>query len=77
MYNEKKHEEITGYLLQPLHVGAPAVVNERTDWRRTSAVIKMNRMTEHEISFETRNSRYRLHLVPDLHSQREALGDEQ
>lgn len=77
MYNEKKHEEITEYLLRPLHVGAPAVINERTGWRRTSAVIKVTGMTEHEISFETQNSRYLLHLVPDLHSQREALGDEQ
>ena len=77
MDNQKKHEEIPGYLLHPLHIGAPAVINESTGWRRTSAVIKVTRMTEHEISFETRNTRYRLHLVSDLHSQREVLGYEQ
>ena len=66
MPGEKKALEITGRLMSPLMVGAPAMVAEKCNWRCTSAVVKVLNISEYEVQFETVNTKYLLHLVPNV-----------
>ena len=63
---EKKALVISGRLMTPLRVGVPAMVAEQCNWRCTSAVIKVFNISEHEVLFETVNTKYLLRIVPDV-----------
>lgn len=62
MNPQKKSIEITGRLLCPMAVGAAAFIAEPKGMRRTSTVLRMEKISPNEICFETRNTNYRLHL---------------
>lgn len=62
MNNTKKMLEITGSLVYPITVGESAFVHEAEGIRRTSTVLSMEKMSQSEIRFETRNTRYLLHM---------------
>ncbi|KUE76594.1 hypothetical protein ASJ35_07600 [Ruthenibacterium lactatiformans] len=59
----KKNLEITGRLICPLSVGTAAFIAENGGIRRTSNVLRMERISPDEIRFETCNTNYRLHLI--------------
>lgn len=63
MNPQKKNLEITGRLICPLSVGAAAFIAENGGMRRTSKVLRMERISPDEIRFETCNTNYRLHLI--------------
>ena len=58
----KKMLEITGSLIYPITVGESAFIHEAEGIRRTSTVLSMKKMSQSEILFETRNTRYLLHM---------------
>ena len=62
MNPQKKTIEITGRLLSPLTVGAPAFIAEPEGMRRTSTVLRMEQVSPEEVRFETHNTNYRLRL---------------
>lgn len=64
MNSQKKVLEITGRLLCPLAVGSAAFISESGGMRRTSTVLWMEQVSQDEVHFETRNTNYRLHLIP-------------
>lgn len=59
----KKMLEIKGTLLYPVTVGMPAVISEEEGVRRTSRVLSVKKISQTEISFETLNTNYLLHLA--------------
>lgn len=63
MNTQKKNIEITGSLLFPMTVGLNAFIAEAEGMRRTSTVLRMERVSAEEIQFETVNTNYRLHLA--------------
>lgn len=63
MNQQKKNLEITGRLICPLSVGTAAFIAENGGMRRTSKVLRMERISPDEIRFETCNTNYRLHLI--------------
>lgn len=63
MNPQKKNIEITGRLLFPMTVGLNAFISEEKGMRRTSTVLRMERVSAEEIQFETVNTNYRLHLA--------------
>lgn len=63
MKSEKKNIEIIGQLLYPIVVGSSAFIHEADGVRRTSTVLSLDRISQTEIQFETRNTNYHLHLV--------------
>ncbi|HFS5045755.1 TPA: hypothetical protein ACG808_000090 [Enterococcus faecium] len=63
MNQQKKNLEITGRLICPLSVGTAAFIAENGGIRRTSNVLRMERISPDEIRFETCNTNYRLHLI--------------
>lgn len=64
MNNQKKSIEITGWLLYPIAVGNAAFIHETNGMRRTSTVLSLEVISRTEIRFETQNTNYCLHLVP-------------
>lgn len=60
----KKTLEITGYPLYPITVGYSAFICETNGMRRTSTVLSMELVSQTEIQFETCNTNYYLHIVP-------------
>ena len=62
MNTNKKALEITGNPHLPLTVGMPAFIDEADGLRRTSCVLKIEQYGQTEIAFETKNTRYLLHL---------------
>ena len=54
--------EINGSLIYPITVGESAFIHEGEGIRRTSTVLSMEKMSPSEIRFETRNTRYLLHM---------------
>ena len=63
MNSNKKSIEITGQLLFPITVGASAFIHEADGMRRTSTVLSLERISQTEMRFETRNTNYHLHLI--------------
>ena len=64
MSNRKKTLEITGCPLYPITVGNSAFICEANGMRRTSIVLSMEMVSQTEIQFETCNTNYHLHLIP-------------
>ena len=64
MSNRKKTLEITGCPLYPITVGYSAFICETNGMRRTSTVLSMELVSQTEIQFETCNTNYYLHIVP-------------
>ena len=62
MERTKKMLEITGSLIYPITVGESAFIHEGEGIRRTSTVLSMEKMSQSEISFETQNTKYLLHM---------------
>ena len=62
MYNTKKMLEITGSLIYPITVGESAFIHEGEGIRRTSTVLSMEKISQSDVRFETRNTRYLLHM---------------
>lgn len=62
MERTKKMLEITGSLIYPITVGESAFIHEGEGIRRTSTVLSMEKMSQSEIRFETRNTRYLLRM---------------
>ena len=58
----KKMLEITGCLIYPITVGESAFIHEEEGIRRTSTVLSMEKISQSDVRFETRNTRYLLHL---------------
>ena len=66
MNNTKKMLEITGSLVYPITVGESAFVHEAEGIRRTSTVLSMEKMSQSELCFETRNAKYLLHMSSEM-----------
>lgn len=66
MNNTKKMLEITGSLVYPITVGESAFVHEAEGIRRTSTVLSMEKMSQSELCFETRNTKYLLHMSSEM-----------
>lgn len=62
MNPKKKTLEITGSPHLPLTLGMPAFIDEADGLRKTSCVLSIERHGQTEVAFETRNTRYLLHL---------------
>ena len=58
--------EITGSLIYPITVGVSAFIHEGEGIRRTSTVLSMEKMSQSEISFETQNTKYLLHMTSGM-----------
>lgn len=63
MTTQKHQMEITGVLMMPITVGAPAFVAVDGNVMRTSAVVAIHIQTRALTVFETRNSIYTLRLT--------------
>lgn len=59
----KKMLEIKGTPFYPVTVGMPAIISEEDGVRRTSRVLSVKEISQTEISFETLNTNYLLHLA--------------
>lgn len=66
MNSTKKMLEITGSLIYPIAVGESAFIHEAEGIRRTSTVLSMEKMSQSEVRFETRNTRYLLHMSSEM-----------
>lgn len=66
MNHEKKTQELNGYLLSPIEIGASALIKVSDGMLRTSRVLKLNTLTQSEVQFETQNTNYRLHLAKEV-----------
>jgi hypothetical protein len=66
MNKTKKMLEITGHLIYPITVGESAFIHEAEGIRRTSTVLSMEKMSQSEISFETQNTKYLLHMTSGM-----------
>ena len=57
---------IAGSMILPIAIGQPAVILERDgDYRQTTTVLNMKKLSESVIRFETQNTRYFLHVTSD------------
>ena len=66
MGQQKKTLCIAGSMILPLAIGQPAVILERDgDYRQTTTVLNMKKLSESVIRFETQNTRYFLHVTSD------------
>lgn len=63
---EKRTQELDGYLLSPIEIGASAFIKVSDGMLRTSRVLKLNMLTQSEVQFETQNTNYRLHLAKEV-----------
>ena len=66
MNKTKKMLEITGHLIYPITVGESAFIHEAEGIRRTSTVLSMEKMSQSEISLETQNTKYLLHMTSGM-----------
>lgn len=66
MNKTKKMLEIMGHLIYPITVGESAFIHEAEGIRRTSTVLSMEKMSQSEISFETQNTKYLLHMTSGM-----------
>lgn len=66
MNKTKTMLEITGHLIYPITVGESAFIHEAEGIRRTSTVLSMEKMSQSEISFETQNTKYLLHMTSGM-----------
>lgn len=75
MHYKKKHVKMTGNVLVPVTVGNRAVIANRGNLVTTSKVLRTRRISKKKICFETRNTRYVLHLLSPipLVNQKEAI----
>ena len=62
MDHTKKMLEITGSLIYPITVGESAFFHGAESIRRTSTVLSMEKISQSDVRFETRNTSYLLHL---------------
>ena len=60
---DKEQISVTGKILYPIQVGAPAMIAEPDGYRRTSAVCAVISDTPKTIVIETRNSVYSIQKV--------------
>ena len=59
MNHQKKTLCIAGSMLLPIKVGEPAMIREHDGgYRRTTTVLKMDKLSDSEIKFETQNTHY-------------------
>ena len=66
MNQQKKTLCIAGSMILPIAIGQPAVILERDgDYRQTTTVLNMKKLSESVIRFETQNTRYFLHVTAD------------
>ena len=66
MEQQKKTLCIAGSMILPIAIGQPAVILERDgDYRQTTTVLNMKKLSESVIRFETQNTRYFLHVTSD------------
>ena len=66
MNQQKKTLRIAGSMILPIAIGQPAVILERDgDYRQTTTVLNMKKLSESVIRFETQNTRYFLHVTSD------------
>ena len=66
MNQQKKTLCIAGSMILPIAIGQPAVILERDgDYRQTTTVLNMKKLSESVIRFETQNTRYFLHVTSD------------
>ena len=66
MNQQKKKLCIAGSMILPIAIGQPAVILERDgDYRQTTTVLNMKKLSESVIRFETQNTRYFLHVTSD------------
>ena len=66
VYDESSEKTlcIAGSMLLPIKVGEPAMIREHDGgYRRTTTVLKMDKLSDSEIKFETQNTHYVLHLT--------------
>lgn len=54
---------ISGSPVRPIAVGEPALIHEGGGLRRTTPVVDVRRVSQGEIRFETRNTRYVLKII--------------
>ena len=66
MNQQKKTLCSAGSMILPIAIGQPAVILERDgDYRQTTTVLNMKKLSESVIRFETQNTRYFLHVTSD------------
>ena len=66
MNQQKKTLCIAGSMILPIAIGQPAVILERDgDYKQTTTVLNMKKLSESVIRFETQNTRYFLHVTSD------------
>lgn len=66
MNQQKKTLCIARSMILPIAIGQPAVILERDgDYRQTTTVLNMKKLSESVIKFETQNTRYFLHVTSD------------
>ena len=66
MNQQKKTLCIAGSMILPIAIGQPAVILERDgDYRQTTTVLNMKKLSESVIRFETQNTRYFLHVTSE------------
>ena len=66
MGQQKKTLCIAGSMILPIAIGQPAVILERDgDYRQTTTVLNMKKLSESVIKLETQNTRYFLHVTSD------------
>ena len=66
MNQQNKTLCIAGSMILPIAIGQPAVILERDgDYRQTTTVLNMKKLSESVIRFETQNTRYFLHVTSD------------
>lgn len=66
MNQQKKTLCIAGSMILPIAIGQPAVILERDgDYRQTTTVLNMKKLSESVIRFDTQNTRYFLHVTSD------------
>ncbi len=63
---EKKTRELNGCLLIPIEIGTSAFIKIPEGMLRTSRVLKLQKLTQSEVQFETQNTNYHLHLVKEV-----------
>ncbi|WP_314724593.1 hypothetical protein [Enterocloster bolteae] len=66
MDHTKKMLEINGSLIYPITVGESAFIREAEGIRRTSVVLSLEEMSQSDIRFETRNTKYLLHMSSEM-----------
>ena len=66
MNKPKKMLEIPGSLIYPITIGESAFIHEAEGIRRTSTVLSMETSSQSEVRFETRNTKYLLHMPSEM-----------